>query len=411
MLLDIQGCRTKTHIFAGLNAVLVLFIVLLAVPAVPAELHQKLLYSKTINKGLKTPLRLAPGTENDYYISDYVTHAICHYDSSGNFINTIKIGFSPTCIASPDGIIFYIGDRQNSKIVVMDSSGRILNNFNNIEQPSDAVFAYNLLYITESKKNRVSVFDQSGNFHGSFGKSRLTFPTGIAFDKKNRRILVAEHGGLTPADSSGPAPKIHLFDLNGNWIAAYGTNDNEGGKFARIQGLAVDHLGRIYAVDPFQGRITVLDENGIFLTSFGELGSSAGKLKLPMDVMLDANNRLWVTSFNTSAVVIYDLKGLPTGINDGSHLSIPLQYRLFQNYPNPFNPSTVIRYQLSASSEVKLTVYNISGQKVRELVNKKQKAGSYSVVFNAHGLASGVYFYRLQTNNGFIKTRKLLFVK
>jgi hypothetical protein len=88
----------------------------------------------------------------------------------------------------------------------------------------------------------------------------------------------------------------------------------------------------------------------------------------------------------------------------------PEGYFLGLNYPNPFNPSTTIGYQLEKSGPVSLVVYNISGQKVLTLVNKRQDAGAYSVKFDAGHLSSGVYFYRLKTAD-FTLTRKMVLAK
>jgi len=89
---------------------------------------------------------------------------------------------------------------------------------------------------------------------------------------------------------------------------------------------------------------------------------------------------------------------------------IPVEYTLHQNYPNPFNPSTVIRYGLSQQSPVTLTVYNVLGQQVAELVNEVQAAGNYEVTFDASHLSSGVYLYRMQAGN-FVETKKFVLVK
>lgn len=75
-------------------------------------------------------------------------------------------------------------------------------------------------------------------------------------------------------------------------------------------------------------------------------------------------------------------------------------FRLMQNYPNPFNPSTQISYQLSENSFVQLEVFDLAGRSVAVLVSKNQTAGSHNVAFNAKGLASGVYFYKLSTSTG-----------
>ncbi|MFN1835785.1 cellulase family glycosylhydrolase [Balneola sp. MJW-20] len=89
---------------------------------------------------------------------------------------------------------------------------------------------------------------------------------------------------------------------------------------------------------------------------------------------------------------------------------IPDQTQLAQNYPNPFNPTTNISYTLPQNSDVTLTVYNMLGQPVAELVNARQSAGSYTASFDASGLSSGIYFYRLVAA-GQSFTKQMLLVK
>ncbi|NWG28270.1 MAG: T9SS type A sorting domain-containing protein, partial [Ignavibacteriaceae bacterium] len=76
-------------------------------------------------------------------------------------------------------------------------------------------------------------------------------------------------------------------------------------------------------------------------------------------------------------------------------LGIVKEYELSQNYPNPFNPSTVIRYAIPQSGNVKLSVYNILGQEVKVLTEGYKEAGSYEVTFDGEGLGSGLYIYKL----------------
>lgn len=96
------------------------------------------------------------------------------------------------------------------------------------------------------------------------------------------------------------------------------------------------------------------------------------------------------------------------GVNDNAQL--PLLYSLEQNYPNPFNPSTKINYSIKESGKVKLIVYDVLGRVVNELVNDFQSAGSYSVEFSSANLASGVYYYRISTNN-FSEAKKMILLK
>jgi hypothetical protein len=88
----------------------------------------------------------------------------------------------------------------------------------------------------------------------------------------------------------------------------------------------------------------------------------------------------------------------------------PVHYSLNQNYPNPFNPTTKISYSLPIDSKVNVSIYNILGQKVYELVNKSLKAGEYEAVFNASNFSSGVYIYRIKTDN-FVQSKKMLLLK
>ncbi|MBI4547052.1 MAG: T9SS type A sorting domain-containing protein [Ignavibacteriae bacterium] len=96
--------------------------------------------------------------------------------------------------------------------------------------------------------------------------------------------------------------------------------------------------------------------------------------------------------------------------------TLPKEFTLEQNYPNPFNPLTVIRYQLPVESKVTLRIYNVLGQEVATLVNKIQDAGFKSQDWNAEGIASGFYFYRLSAtplDGGppFIETKKMLLLR
>ncbi len=87
-----------------------------------------------------------------------------------------------------------------------------------------------------------------------------------------------------------------------------------------------------------------------------------------------------------------------------------MNFNLDQNYPNPFNPSTDIKYQTSDAGHVRISVYNTLGQKVADLVNEFQPAGSYKVRFNGDNLASGIYLYKLEVN-GMSSIRKMVLMR
>lgn len=121
-------------------------------------------------------------------------------------------------------------------------------------------------------------------------------------------------------------------------------------------------------------------------------------------LMLDPDGYLYAGTgsglFRSSSVV--------TGIHRPG--TIPAWFSLSQNYPNPFNPATTISYQISTVSRVSLKVYDVLGRSVKTLVNEVQSPGSHKAVFNAAGLASGVYFYTLKAG-GYVETRKMVLIR
>ena len=98
-------------------------------------------------------------------------------------------------------------------------------------------------------------------------------------------------------------------------------------------------------------------------------------------------------------------------------LLIADEFILLQNFPNPFNPKTKISYQVQTKSYVKLSVYDVLGNEVVQLINEEKEAGSYEVEFNASTLTSGTYFYQMRVGDlpagkgGFVQTKKMVVLK
>ena len=107
---------------------------------------------------------------------------------------------------------------------------------------------------------------------------------------------------------------------------------------------------------------------------------------------------VWVIEVDVAA----DVAERPTGI--------PNQLALAQNYPNPFNPTTNIRYTLPERTHATLKVYTTLGEEVATLVDEVQEAGNRTVSFDARGLASGVYLYRLSAA-GMVETKSMILIK
>jgi hypothetical protein len=115
----------------------------------------------------------------------------------------------------------------------------------------------------------------------------------------------------------------------------------------------------------------------------------------PQSIVFDPGN--WILKNNTVVTEVEDVVQ-------------PLNYSLQQNYPNPFNPSTTIEYSIPQSGLVTLKVFNVLGKEVATLVNGQNDAGNHTVEFNASALNSGVYFYKIESDN-FVETKKMILLK
>jgi hypothetical protein len=112
---------------------------------------------------------------------------------------------------------------------------------------------------------------------------------------------------------------------------------------------------------------------------------------------------IWVDAVHLMELDIAD------AVEDEGNI-IPAEFNLGQNYPNPFNPTTTITYTLPKSSNVEIAIYNLLGQKVREVVNARMDAGKHRVKFDGSSLSSGIYFYVLKAGD-FTATKKMLLLK
>jgi hypothetical protein len=93
-----------------------------------------------------------------------------------------------------------------------------------------------------------------------------------------------------------------------------------------------------------------------------------------------------------------------------SQQSKPTAFKLEQNYPNPFNPVTMIQYEIPVASQIRIKIYDLSGKEIAILANEKREPGRYEIKFDGSGLPSGIYFYRLITDE-FESTKKLILLK
>jgi len=297
---------------------------------------------------------------DNIYVTDAIRKNIRKYNADGNYFGSLVTTGSPVSIAINELNTIFIGDGVTGKIFRLNASGTAEQLYAGTVFPSSMVFGSDgLLYVSDSKLQRVIVLDLSGNVVRTIGEGSLTFPTGITFDKKNNRLLVAEHGGI--GTGFNPVVKVRIYDLTGNLITSFGSHGNGDGKFYRIQGLAVGRCGEIYVPEPYQGNVSVFNENTVFATRFGQYGDSTGQLRVPLDIAINSQDKIFITAENNGTIEVFNIGYLlPTSkitcgnktICAGTTTDIPVYFTgnapwTFTYTLNGINPTTVSNILIS----------------------------------------------------------------
>jgi hypothetical protein len=193
------------------------------------------------------------------------------------------------------------------------------------------------------------------------------------------------------------------------------------GTVPAVQGSTANGISLIFSLPPIS--VLAFDTVGVALKFIGAGPRYVGSGSPPYSTYSDSNLTLitgdgrsapftptgsWFASRALTGVVRYVIN--PTTVVGNTGTGIPEGFKLEQNYPNPFNSSTKIEFTVSSRNNVTLEIYNSQGQEVAVLANKEYLAGTHSVIWDASGFASGVYYYCMRADN-FFQTKKLLLVK
>jgi len=252
-----------------------------------------------------------------------------------------------------------------------------------------------------------------------------------------------------------PACATIKYNTDGDdlWVARYSAPGNS---LQRGNSVKVDDLGNVYVVgqsgiltyDFFTikynyngieqwvsrhsgglGKSIALDKSGyIYVTGFSSDGFETYLTTIKYDSF---GIQQWITNQQNDVSgfekVNIDLFGnvIVTGASDGDYITIkysqtisiqqlstelPEQFSLYQNYPNPFNPTTKIKFDIEKAGIIKLKVFDILGKEIATLVNESLNSGSYETEFDGSNIMSGVYFYKLETDN-FSEVKRMILTK
>ena len=239
---------------------------------------------------------------------------------------------------------------------------------------------------TPYRQAEFAPFGAAYNYSGTLGTPIAANLTGDDYPE-----IIFRSGYLFPG--SGPE-RVHILDHNATPIPDWPTTTP-----ARINRVLSTQF--IPVVDDLDSdgkvELIILSDNSDLLVWDFDASYNNGK------------NKIRFLADNLNSNTFRPVQN-STDIDNNDPDNLPITISLRQNYPNPFNPTTTISFELPETKEITLQVYNILGQKVSTLAQGKHPAGSHKIEFNASNFSSGVYLYRLETDNTSI-SRKMVLVK
>jgi len=277
----------------------------------------------------------------------------------------------------------------------------------NFTRPFDPTLA-----ITDN--NRIRIFFSSGlnmildtsiNTYSAISDDGInyTFENGIRFTMPDRPVL--DPAVIKFRNLWHLANPISNMTISG----AFHNISNDGLNFTRVQDINSDAthswIGNYMINDTSELRFYGSGMNVWFSSS-----PNGGEWSAFNSTNIQGGDPSVLRLSSNDYLMIYT--GQPYAVNiQVTGNSVPDKFELFQNYPNPFNPTTKINYELRVTNYVSVIVYDVLGNEIRSLINKKQTAGSYEVEFDGSDLPSGVYFYSLLINGNVMDTKRMGLLK
>jgi streptogramin lyase len=161
------------------------------------------------------------------------------------------------------------------------------------------------LFVSDAKMHRVLVFNPKHEQEGQFGTSELVRPGGIAIDRENRFLYVADTGNDV----------IDVFDADTfKYLRQIGKpshkhDQTDPGTFSLPEAVAVDSDGNVYVTDTFNDRVEIFDASGDFVSMFGKMGDAPGEFERPKSIAIDGDGHVWVVDAGKSQVKVFNQSG------------------------------------------------------------------------------------------------------
>jgi hypothetical protein len=247
-----------------------------------------------------------------------------------------------------------------------------------------------------SERFQLHSWSSGNNADSGFVRIKKQFSTGIQRNSYTESIVFFKLYNLTPTvnnisgriDFSISADGINFFKINSLWM-----------NIGEIGGDWILQISQLFGNNAPQTIWYTAIEFHSYFVDYWNIDS------IRLDCGLDY---LCFSSYSYPQVIIDDFEGLPNGVQIQN--GIVKNFEINQNYPNPFNPNTKIQFFIPKTANTQLVVFDILGNEVEKLIDRRLSSGNYFVDWNAGKYSSGTYFYRLTTED-LSETKKMILVK
>jgi len=260
------------------------------------------------NEPLLKPFGISLDENDNLCLTDTGANTVCYYDRAkkkwARWSQAGRIRFaSPVAVAKHAGI-FYVADSVLASIVAFDESGKLRFQItNHLARPSGLAIVEEHLFVADSQRHVVVVFDLQGNFQTEFGRrgtgpGQFNFPTHVAAGQESRLLIT---------DSLNS--RVQSLSRDGAARGEVGRLGDSPGHFSRPKGAATDSLGHIYVIDALFDNIQIFDPSGRLLLSFGDSGAQPGQFWLPNGIAISRSNEIYVTDSYNHRIQVFKYIG------------------------------------------------------------------------------------------------------
>ena len=260
------------------------------------------------NERLLKPFGLALDENDNICLTDTGANAVCYYDrAKKKWHRWTRIGdvhlTSPVAVAKRGGT-FFVADSASGRVIAFKEDAKILFQVtNHLGRPSGVAILNDRLFVADSQRHTIVVFNLRGDFQREFGRrgighAEFNFPTHLAVDGQ-RNLLVTDSMNA----------RVQVLDADGIYKGEIGNIGDSPGHFARPKGAAVDSFGNVYVLDALFDNLQIFDHSGRLLLNFGETGGQPGQFWLANGIAITRENEILVADSYNHRIQVFKYVG------------------------------------------------------------------------------------------------------